>query len=155
MGQWIGREVVVELFEIFDKSVPGKLKCLWHIVLGLGNTRQCGKGNQFMELSMPLPPIMIILLLFVKMMSKVFKVWTVHKNEYENIHRKYATRHRDGKLLRKLLISMTSMLSLKTIQLEMWQTMMSMLSKRSGKKIKMGLTMVRLQWNFLTCFWTT
>ena len=59
----------------------------------------------------------MVLFLFVKLVSEFLKSVTVDENEYEDNHGKDVANQIQGKLIRKILNRMSSMLYLKTITL--------------------------------------
>ena len=68
---------------------------------------------------MPLPPLMMILFLLVKLTSEDLEIGTLDKNKYEDIRGTNVTKQRHGKLLRKILRRRAILLSLKTSPLNL------------------------------------
>ena len=53
-----------------------------------------GTRKKIMELFVPSPPLMMVLMLIVKLSSEVLEVGTVDKNEYNDNRRKYVAKQR-------------------------------------------------------------
>ena len=60
-----------------------------------------GARQQFLDLSMPTPPLLMMLSLLAKLAYKALKVVTIEKNEYKEYHGKSVTKQRQGSIVIK------------------------------------------------------
>ena len=130
---------------MYDESVLGELKHLWHIILGLNKTRIWERGNSIWNYQWHNHHFWWCYWSFVKLAYKALEVGTLYENKYTDNHGKYLAKQRQGNLLGNILKRREGVLSLKTIPLETRQTMIRMLSQKRRKEITNNFSMVMLQ----------